>query len=118
MIRTREPWSFPVLSWPQAEFLRFSTRCRVRYKETVRRPSFPPAGLSLRPSHAGGPDGPTRFDDRGVQTGAEMSTRVLSRLARAGYGGLVVSEAEMEYQNVDDMQKDVETFENWHERFH
>ena len=45
-----------------------------------------------------------------------MVLPVLSLLAEAGFDGLVVSEADPEYQNAQELRMDVLLFEAWRER--
>lgn len=52
-------------------------------------------------------------DHRPMHTSPEFVTRSLSLLRDAGYGGLVVSEVDVEYQKLDDLRKDRALFEAW-----
>ena len=42
-----------------------------------------------------------------------MATAVLGLLAAYGYSELVVSEADIEYQNLDELRRDVTVFTTW-----
>jgi sugar phosphate isomerase/epimerase len=55
-------------------------------------------------------------DHRPIHYGEEMATAVLSLLADRGFSELVVSEADAEYQNLDELRQDVAMFERWSRR--
>lgn len=52
-------------------------------------------------------------DHQPMYTAPEFVTSSLSLLRDAGYDGLVVSETDVPFQNVADIRKDRELFENW-----
>lgn len=52
-------------------------------------------------------------DHRPMYTAPEFVTQSLSLLRDAGYDGLVVSETDVEFQNLDDLRKDCELFDAW-----
>jgi hypothetical protein len=52
-------------------------------------------------------------EHRPMHYGAEMATAVLGLLTTYGYSELVVSEADTEYQILDELRQDVAMFENW-----
>ena len=51
-----------------------------------------------------------------MHCGAKMVYAVLSRLARAGFTGQVVSEGEIKYQTYKSLRKDVLLFADWQRR--
>jgi sugar phosphate isomerase/epimerase len=52
-------------------------------------------------------------EHRPIHYGAKMATAVLGHLAAHGYSELVVSEADIEYHNFDELRQDAMMFENW-----
>jgi hypothetical protein len=48
---------------------------------------------------------------------ADMATRVLGLLADDGFSELVVSEADKQYQNLDELRQDVVMFEGWQTQY-
>ena len=52
-----------------------------------------------------------------VHHSPEMATGVLTLLADHGFSGLVVSEADQEFQNLDDLRQDTALFANWRTQY-
>lgn len=69
-------------------------------------------GPKLRHVHLPGYYG-TEDEHRPMYCSPEYVTAVASLLDDVGYDGFVVSEVDVPYQNVDDLRRDVELFENW-----
>ena len=96
-----------------------STSGDIRYKTPRSKPSWLPwmrflavhAG-KLRHVHLPGYR-PGGNEHRPMYCGAEMVYAVLSRLARAGFTGRVVSEVRSDYQTYKNLRKDVVLFADW-----
>jgi hypothetical protein len=96
-------WKFTLRDAPRQRLLEEVGRLLARFSRKVRHvhlPGYLPGLAEHRPMYAS----------------REMVFGVLSLLADAKFGGLIVSEADLEYQTPNDLRMDVLLFETWRSR--
>jgi sugar phosphate isomerase/epimerase len=93
-------WEMTLQNPPLPDVLAFVDRFLARFAGKllhVHMPGYEPGGAQHRPIHHS----------------PVLASAVLTRLADAGFRGVVVSEVALEYQRLDELRRDVEFFEAW-----